>query len=239
MKKYILILFLIGFSGGMQAQDLQTVISNTSKALKLDARGRINALQTNGHFIMNGTDARMPFRVIQAKPDKLRLETSVFGFKTIQTYDGKTAWSLNPAQGMEAIRTDVRDMEFIAAATAIDGPFSVNKNNKYMLRYEGEDTYQGKPVQVVSWNADNERLKYYINSENWLVDGVRYEYEKNGGWYSMEYRIVSYSNFLGSLFPGEVLTLINGVEMLSLHITQVKEVADPDHKRFGKPSYAM
>lgn len=237
MKKIIFIITSVLFFGTGHAQDLQTVMKKSNAALGLDARKAVPNLQTSGHAVMTGTDAKIPFKLLQAKPDLLRLETTVFGFRSIQTYDGITAWSLTPMQGMEPVKTDTRDMEFIAAATAIDGPFSVNKDNKYVLKYGGADTYLNQPVEVIYWSSDNERLKYYISSSTWLVKGVRYEYEKNGGWYSMEYRIRSYRDFMGSLFPGEVIAVVNGVEMLSLFITDFKTIDEIDMKRFGKPTF--
>ncbi|MEX0986846.1 MAG: hypothetical protein WD052_05155 [Bacteroidales bacterium] len=223
----------------VDAQDLQTVLNKNSAALGLDARKTLTNLHSSGHFIMNGTETKIPFTLIQAKPDKLRIETTVFGFRAIQTYDGTNAWSLSFTQGIEAVKTDPRNMEFIAAATAIDGPFSVNKNNKYLLKYIGSDTYQEKPVEIIMWSSREERLIYYINSENWLVDGVRYEYHKNGGWYSMEYRIKSYRDFLGTMFPKEVSALKNGVEMVSLFVTHQEIPDSPDGSKFGKPSFTM
>ena len=237
MKKILIIMISVLFFGTGHSQDLQTVLKKSNAAMGMDARKAMPNLETSGHAVMTGTDAKIPFKLLQTKPDLLRLETSVFGFRSIQTYDGTTAWSLTPMQGMEPVKTDTRDMEFIAAATAIDGPFSVNKDNKYVLKYGGADTYLDKPVEVMLWSADKERLKYYISSSTWLVEGVRYEYEKNGGWYSMEYRIKSYRDFMGSLFPLEVTAIINGVEMLSLFITDLKTVAQIDMKRFGKPSF--
>jgi len=235
--KYIIITISIMFAALLNAQDLQTVLINSNAAMGIESRKAMPNLQTSGHAVMTGTDAKIPFKLLQAKPDLLRLETTVFGFRSIQTYDGITAWSLTPMQGMEPVKTDTRDMEFIAAATAIDGPFSVNKDNKYNLKYAGKDTYLEKPVQVVLWSSDKERLKYYISTETWLVDGVRYEYQKNGAWYSMEYRIKSYRDFMGSLFPQEVTAVVNGVEMLSLFITDFKTLGEIDMKRFVKPTF--
>ncbi|MCA1746573.1 MAG: hypothetical protein LC655_02675 [Bacteroidales bacterium] len=235
--KYIIIFIAVLFFGPANSQDLQTVIKNSNAAMGIEFRKTLPNLQTSGHAVMTGTDSKIPFKLLQAKPDLLRLETTVFGFRSIQTYDGITAWSLTPMQGMEPVKTDTRDMEFIAAATSIDGPFSVNKDNKYVLKYGGADTYLEKPVEVMYWSSDKERLKYYISTETWLVDGVRYEYQKNGGWYSMEYRIKSYRDFMGSMFPLEVTAVVNGVEMLSLFITDLRTVAQIDMKRFGKPSF--
>jgi hypothetical protein len=232
------ILFTV-LTGRIGAQDLQTVLNNNRAALKLDARKNIKNLHSSGHFIMSGSDAKIPFQVTQAKPDLLRIETTVFGFKAIQTYDGTTAWTLSPMQGMEALKTETRDMEFIAAATALDGPFSLNKEGKYTLKYSGADSYQDRPVEILTLTSETERLKYYINRENWLVEGIRYEYNKNGGWYSMEYRIKSYQEFMGTLFPGEIAAVINGVEMLSLFVTNIKTLENLDMKRFGKPSFNM
>jgi hypothetical protein len=237
MKKVLIIITTVLVCGTAQSQDLQTVLKNANAAMGLNARKALPNLQTSGHAIMTGADAKIPFRLLQAKPDLLRLETTVFGFRMIQTYDGETAWSLSPMQGMEPVKTDTRDMEFIAAATAIDGPFSVNKGNKYVLKYGGADTWLDKPVEVMLWSSEKERLKYYISSTSWLVEAVRYEYQKNGAWYSMEYRIRSYQDFMGSLFPKEVTAVVNGVEMLSLYVTDLKTVDQVDMKRFGKPSF--
>ncbi len=237
MKKILLYIFLLQFSSLVISQDLQTVLNNNNLALGLESRKKLSNLRTDGHVIMTGTETSIPFKLIQAKPDLLRIETTVFGFKAIQTYDGTSAWMLSPMKGMEAVQTDPRDMEFIAAATSIDGPFSINKNARYTLKYYGKDSYHETPVEVVSWVADTERLKYYINSSTWLVDAVRYEYKKNGGWYSMEYRIKSYREFKGSKFPAEVTAVINGVEMLSLYVNDLGILEQLDYKNFEKPSY--
>lgn len=239
MKKLIILLLAGLLTQPVSAQNIQNILDNNSKALGVTGRKSFPALQTRGHVIVSGTEAKMPFKLLQSRPDRLRIETSVFGFKAIQTYDGTTAWSLSPTQGMEAVKTDVRDMEFIAAATSIDGPFSYNKNEKYVMRYLGADTYREIPVEVVLWASDSERLIYYINKKTWLVEGVRYEYEKNGGWYSMEYRVQEYQEFKGAKFPSEVTAYVNGVEMVNLFVTDLKLIDEPEAEYFGKPSYTQ
>jgi hypothetical protein len=227
------------FTAGLQAQDLQSVLDKIRRSLGIDARKAIPVLETSGHFIMNGTDAKMPFTLIQQRPDLLRVETILFGFKAIQTYDGTVAWMLTPTQGLEAVKTDARDMEFIAAATSIDGPFAYNKDDKYTLRYLGKDTYNGQEAEVVAWTSSEERLKYYVNPDTWLIDAVRYEYKKNGGWYSMEYRIKAYMEYKGAHFPSEIAALVNGVEMINLYVKKLNTLEKVAPEQFGKPSYMM
>lgn len=234
ISTWILLLFL---TAGLQAQDLQSVLDKTSLALGLDARKAIPVLETSGHFIMDGTDAKMPFKLIQQRPDLLRVETILFGFKAIQTYNGTAAWMLTPTQGLEAVKTDARDMEFIAAATSIDGPFAYNKDNKYTLRYLGKEAWQGQQAEVVAWTSSEERLKYYVNPATWLIDAVRYEYKKNGGWYSMEYRVKSYQEYQGAQFPSEIAALVNGVEMITLYVKKFRSLEEVAPEQFGKPSY--
>lgn len=232
-------MLLVMIAAGMQAQDLQAVLKKSSDALGIEARKKIPVLETSGYFIMNGSDAKMPYKLIQQRPDLLRVETTLFGFKAIQTYDGTAAWMLTPTQGLKAVKTDARDMEFIAAATSIDGPFAYNKDGKYTLKYLGRDEYQGQPAEVVAWTASEERLKYYVNPSTWLVDAVRYEYKKNGGWYSMEYRIKSYREYQGAQFPEEIAALVNGVEMVLLYVNTFKILEEVDPEQFGEPSYTM
>ncbi len=232
-------MLLVIIAAGTQAQDLQTVLKKSSDALGIEARKRIPVLETSGYFIMNGSEAKMPYKLIQKRPDLLRIETTLFGFKAIQTYDGTAAWMLTPTQGLKAVKTDARDMEFIAAATSIDGPFAYNKDGKYTLKYLGRDAYQGQPAEVIAWTASEERLKYYVNPSTWLVDAVRYEYKKNGAWYSMEYRIRSYQEYRGAQFPEEIAALVNGVEMVLLYVNKLSTLDEVSPDQFGEPSYTM
>jgi hypothetical protein len=239
MRKLLMIVMIVSTWNVCSAQNLETVLKKNSKALGLSNRKSISNLKTTGYIQMQDMDAKIPFKMVQARPDLLRVETSIFGFKAIQTYDGKTAWKLSAIDGMEAVEVDSRDMEFIAAATALDGPFSLNKDNKYTLKYNGKDSYLDKDVEVLMWSSAKERLKYYISTSSYLIDCVRYEYQKNGGWYSMEYRIKSYQNYEGSMFPNEIAVVINGVDMLTLFVSKLGPIVNFDLKKFGKPSYVM
>lgn len=239
MKRICIALLFISLWQLSYSQNLQEVLKLNNKALGLSERKKISNLETTGYLIMRDSDSKIPFKIVQSKPDLLRIETTVFGFKAIQTYDGITAWLLSPTQGLEAKQTDSRDMEFIAAATAIEGPFSVNKDNKYTLKYLGKDEYLNKDVEVVMWDSEFERLKYYIDSGTHYFNGIRYEYKKNGGWNSMEYRIKSYLDYEGSKFPDEITAIVNGVEMISLFVTRLGSIEKLDKKVFGKPSFGM
>jgi len=53
----------------------------------------------------------------------------------------------------------------------------------------------------------------------------------------MEYRIKSYLDFKGSKFPSEITAVVNGVEMISLFVTEIQINEDLDKKAFGKPTY--
>jgi len=236
IRKGIMVLMLV-WGGFVFGQDLQTVLDHVNDALGVDARNNILHMQSSGHAIMAGTETKIPFKLMQSKPDMVRVESTMFGLKMIQTYDGKSAWQLSPTSGMEATVSDPRRMEFMAAATAIDGPFSVNKNNKYTLSYGGKDEYLGKESHVLIWQADEERLKYYINKDTWLVDGLRYEYKKNGGWYSLEYRVSKYQKYGESAFPSEIAAVVNGVEMILLYITDIEALAGVDRVKYEKPTY--
>ncbi len=237
MRRFVLVILALCMTLFAGAQNLETVLNKTGEALRLHSRSVIPHLKTTGYLVMKDTESKIPFKLLQERPDKLRIETTIFGIKAVQTYNGKTAWQLNPAQGVEALQTDPRDMEFIAAATAIDGPFSLNKDNKYTLKYAGTDTYNNNKVEVVMWTSDEEKLKYFINDDTFLVDAIRYEYHKNGGWYTMEYRVDNYQTYAGSRFPKEITVMTNGVERVKLYVTEIGPIVNPDPEKFEKPSF--
>lgn len=186
---------------------------------------------------MSGTEAKMPFKLQQSKPGKIRIETTVFGMKGIQTYDGQNAWMLNPLQGLEAKPANSEDMAFISATTAIDGPF-LNRADKRIPSYVGTKEYKGSSCFVVRITKSmEEHIDYYIDDITYMIKFIRYEYKKNGGWYSMEYKLVKYMDFEGGIYPEEIIVAINGVEMTSIYVTKMKIVTEMEDEMFRKPSY--
>jgi hypothetical protein len=55
----------------------------------------------------------------------------------------------------------------------------------------------------------------------------------------MEYRIKAYQAYQGAQFPIEIAALVNGVEMISLFVTDFKTLEKVVPEKFGKPSYIM
>ena len=236
---YILVPIALFFGTQLSwSQDLETVLNKCSESLQLGSRKNITALQTEGYFIMRDTEAKIPFKFIQSRPEKLRIETSVFGFKAIQTYDGVNAWLLSPTQGLEARKVSSKEMEFITLAAGLDGPFTLYPGEKYSMVYGGRDKYLDEDVELVIYKAENEKLKFYISINDFRIPGIRYEYKKNGAWYSMEYRIREYQEFEGSIFPREITGVVNGVEMVYLYVNKLKSLNSVDPDTFGKPTFS-
>jgi hypothetical protein len=237
MKRVVFMISLTFAVSLLVAQDLDQILEKTNKAIGAEARSKIKHMQSNGHYVMSGTDAKMPFKLQQSKPNNIRIEITIFGLKGIQTYDGQHAWMLNPLQGTEAKPADPEDMKFISATTAIDGPF-LNRTDKRTPSYIGAKEYKGSPCFVVRITKSmEEHIDYYINTQTYLFDFIRYEYKKNGGWYSMEYKVIEYMNFEGGVFPGEISVAINGVEMTSIYVKKMKIVPEMAERLFMKPSY--
>lgn len=238
MKKILILATAMAIAMSSLAQNLSTLLENNDRAIGLKARKKIDYLQTKGYFKMNDSDAKIPFKVFQARPNNMRVETTVFGLKSIQTYNGTEAWTLNPAMGLEAQETDADDFTSIAIATALDGPFRYNVSGTGNARLHGKEDYKDTEVYtVVTGETGTSRLKFYIDAHTYLVNGVRYEYKKNGGWYSMEYRINGYRDFLGAKFPSQITVFINGVEMTHIFINDIRKEESLSADLFGKPSY--
>ena len=128
-------------------------------------------------------------------------------------------------------------MQFISSATSIDGPFenlAANRQPEYIDKKE----HKGVLCYVVRLSKSSlEHFDYYIDTKTYLVSSIRYEYKKNGGWYSMEYKVEKYLDFEGAKFPKEVVVSINGVEMTSVYLTKIKNVPEMAEKLFSKPSF--
>lgn len=237
MKRLSFVIFMSLAVSALGAQDLDEILKKTNEAIGTDARSKIMHMQSNGHFVMTGTEAKMPFKLLQSKPNKVRIETTIIGLKAIQTYDGVSAWLLNPTQGVDAKPADAEDMEFISATTAIDGPF-VNRADNRIPNYIGAKQYRGAPCFVVRITKSmEEHIDYYISTKNYLISAVRYEYKKNGAWYSMEYKVEAWQDFEGAAFPSKITVFLTGVEMTSIYVNRMKKLEEVSAKSYQKPSY--
>lgn len=237
MKRLSFVILMSLAASILGAQDLDDILRKTNVAIGTEARSKIMHMQSNGHFVMAGTEAKMPFKLLQSKPGKIRLESTIIGLKAIQTYDGVSAWLLNPTQGVDAKPADPEDMEFISATTAIDGPF-VNRADNRVPNFIGTKQYRGAPCFVVRIaKSMEEHIDYYINTRSYLISAVRYEYKKNGGWYSMEYKVEAWLDFEGAAFPSEITVFLTGVEMTSIYVTRMKKLEEVNPNTYQKPSY--
>lgn len=231
----VLILFLV-FTTIAFSQDQEQILQKNFEAHDFSARKNASGLLTTGHFIMSGTDLQVPFKLFQKRPDRIRIETSLFGMKVVQTYDGKEAWLLNPAESMQAKEADGEDLEVIAMTTAIEGPFMLYKEKGYRMQYLGDESFRDKKVyQFRFLKTESEYLDIYINQQTYRVDAVRFTYERNGGRYSQVYRTGRYKRFDTGYFPTEIVAVIHGVEMTKIYVKDVMEKSTFSDKLFKRP----
>lgn len=231
----VLILFLV-FTNIAYCQNQERILQKNFEAHDFSARNNTQGLLTKGHFIMSGTELQVPFKMYQKRPDRIRIETSLFGMKVVQTYDGKEAWLLNPAESMQAQVTDEEDLEVIAMTTAIEGPFMLYKQKGFRMVYLGTTSFREKKgYQFRFLKTESEYLDIYINQQTYRVDGVRFTYERNGGRYSQVYRTENYRRFETGYFPTEIVAVIHGVEMTRIYVKEVKAIPDLSDDLFSRP----
>ena len=235
-KQTILIIGLLCLMPPILSQTEDQILDKHHQAHDYSARENVSGLLTTGYFTMSGTELQVPFKLYQRKPDHIRIESSFFGVKMIQTYNGEEAWLLNPTESPQAREADREDLEVIAITTAIDGPFMMYRERGFRLDYQGEKDFRGKVVHAFRLaKAREEYIDIFLDPDTYLIKAVKYSYKRNGGWYSQVYETNKYEQFAHGTFPTEIIVSIHGVEMSRVFVKRVETRDDLSDDYFSRP----
>ena len=92
MKRVVLIISLAFAVSVLWAQDLDQIIEKTNQAIGTEARSKIKHMQSNGYYVMSGTEAKMPFKLQQSKPINIRIETTIIHWEISINHSDRLAF---------------------------------------------------------------------------------------------------------------------------------------------------
>lgn len=130
-------------AAGAFAMDLGELVSRS-----LDAQGGVEALKAiqsqkvTGKIITQGME--MPFTMLTARPNSMRVEVSVMGMNMVQAFDGTTGWSINPMTGSQDPQPmgEVETKSFRLQAD-MDGPLQNWEARGWVGEYIGQEDMEG------------------------------------------------------------------------------------------------
>jgi outer membrane lipoprotein-sorting protein len=117
-------------------------------AKAIEAQGGAAALKAvqsqkaTGKFVNQGME--IPFTMVQARPNLLRIDATFMGMTIVQAFDGTSAWAINPMAGSQDAQpmSDVEAKGFRFQAD-MDGPLLNWAAKGYTVEYVGPEEVEG------------------------------------------------------------------------------------------------
>lgn len=170
MKKIIfaiLTLFILS-AASVSAQSVDEIIDNYFENTGgKDAWKSLESMKMTGTSTMQGME--FPITIYSKKPNYEKLEVQVQGMQIVESYDGTTAWSINPFMGNATATKADDEMNKEAAKKTFEDELLdyANKGHKVErlddAEIEGTQTYQLKLIK----KSGDEQI-YYFDQENFV-----------------------------------------------------------------------
>ena len=181
----------------------------------IEAWRAVTSMKLTGQMDAGGGDnARLPFELTLARPNKSRLELKFEDKPAVQVFDGTQGWKVRPFLN----RNEVEDftpaeVKVAAAAGELDGYLIDAARKGYKIESRGSEPVEGKPAyKLVVTGKSGDQHTVWVDETSFLEVRVDGEPRKLDGklhkvWvYYRDYHTTS-----GLNVPGTLETVVDGV----------------------------
>ncbi len=189
MKQFRIVMCALGaiaapsaFGAGLSAT--QVVERNVTARGGLAAWQAVTSIKLTGQMDAGGTEnARLPFEMTLARPNKSRLELKFQDKTAVQVYDGTQGWKVRPFLNRDEVENFTpAEAKVAAAAGELDGFLIDYARKGYKLESRGTEPVEGKPAykllvtgksgdQHTVWVDEASFLEVRIDGEPRKIDG--------------------------------------------------------------------
>ncbi len=162
---------LVAGAVGAEEMNLDQLLSAHFDALGgADKLQAVESAKITGNMAM-GPGMEVPFTMVFARPENMRLEFTMQGMTAVQAYDGETAWSIMPFMG----KTDPEVMADDQAKTIkeqadFDGPLMNWQDKGHQVELMGLEETEGTEAYKLKVTLANGDVRYhYLDSEYFII----------------------------------------------------------------------
>lgn len=178
LKKAMASLALLAVTAvSLPAQTLDEVLACHYETIGgLDAWKAVNAVEMSGTMTV-GPGMEAPFSVLNARPDKVRVDFTFQGMTGTQAFDGTTGWMVMPFMGStEPEEMPVEQVEALKEDSDVDGPLVGYENEPQELEYLGTEEVEGtEAYKILVTKPNGNTQTYYLDTEYCLPFRVESE----------------------------------------------------------------
>jgi len=128
----------------------------------------VNTTKTTGNQLVQGLE--IPFTILQKRPNLMRIEATVQGQVIVKSYDGVSAWMINPLTGSTdpQILPEEQAKQIIEQAD-FDGHLFDYKEKGHTVELIGKEDMEGTEVYKLKVTLKNGDIRYdYLDAEYFL-----------------------------------------------------------------------
>lgn len=192
-------------------------------AARRSSSDQVKTLRATGTLGLLGLE--LPLQMTFARPRSARLEADMQGLKLILAFDGKTAWTQSPMQGIlqpEALPPQageaiglfadflwglLADVEAKGWSVSLEGIEKVERDDAYKLKLEG---------------TDGEVRYLYLGGEDFLERKIHLEALFMGSQQVIDALLSDYSREAGVMVPRQIEILTGGTEAATVSVENVE-----------------
>jgi len=237
MKKRTILSLLVAFASFalISAQDLNEVLDTYFETIGQEKVLEKESMMASGKALIMGMEN--PFKTINKRPDKIRVEVDIQGAKMVTGYDGTGVWMINPMTGS----SDVIDVTGVEATGTIesadmDGLLWNYEEKGHQVVLEGKEEVDGSEAFVLKMTKKDGNTQYfYIDAENYVVTKMKQKLEVQGTEMEAETYFSNFQDVDGMIMPFTIEQRYQGQTALTIVMDKVEMNVDVDDSVFAKP----
>ncbi len=244
MRKIAVLAFALGlvFSGAIRAQDGLPPVDEIIRK-HIDARGgleKIRAIQTlkiTGTALLGG-QLEAPITVRTKRPNLVRLDMVLQGKGFIQSYDGDTAWTVNPMQGNpEAQKAGADEQKQMESDADIDGVLVDYKAKGHKVQLVGKADIETGPAYNLKITKKNGVVEnQFLDISTFLEMKSSTSRAQMGQSFEVETLPSDYKPVNGVMEPFTMVQKANGNVVMSMKVEKIEANTAIDSALFAMPA---
>ena len=237
MKKSIFISFLLAIAAisFTSAQDLDEILNNHFETVGQKNLLKVKTIQASGKASMMGMET--PFKMINKRPDMIKIIIEIQGSEIVQAYDGKTVWIINPMSGSaEPVDLTGPEADGLIESGDVDGQLWNYKEKGHQLEFDGTEDVDGTETFVLKLTKKNGNIDYYyLEQESYLIIKIKSKTIMNGSEVEAEALLSNYQDVEGYIMPFTTEQRVGGQTAMTIMMEEVKVNVAMDDAMFTKP----
>jgi photosystem II stability/assembly factor-like uncharacterized protein len=233
---------LLLHAGAAHALTVDEIVARYVEARGGAARlAAVRSLRLTGkiHLSGRGYSVEAAWGQLQKRPGQIRSEISLQGLTSVDAFDGKDAWSVQPFQGRrDPQRTSADEAKTLQEDADFEGPLVGWKEKGHQVEYLGTEDVDGTPAHKLRVTLKDGNIKYvFLDSDYFLEIRVETQARIRGVEQVSESDFGSYGQVAGVWFPFTIESGPKGSPRTAqLTIEQIESNVDLDDAVFKLPA---